>query len=335
MRKLLSGLWLLALLGAASAQTLGPGASGPCSAFGTTAGTCAQGNAAVPYTGAASAVNLNGQQLNNVIIGTTTPLAGLFTTLNASGIFASTNATSGTSTTAAALTANSLGLMENLWVGGQIHSGAAFFPGAGSFSAGVAQVYTSIGAGGTGLTFTAGTNASGAAEIAFYNSAGVNIFAVLPGTSNLQLSSPLNGPVVAIQPTTPSTSTTTGALTVAGGLGVVANAYVGGSMTAVGQLVVATGLPTIASGACGTGTNGTIAGDNQSGIITIGAVATTSCAVTFSKTLANAPKSCVAFPGNATAAGATILAHIDTIAATGFTLSGAVLASTKFNFHCY
>lgn len=36
-----------------------------------------------------------GQQLNNVIIGTTTPLAGSFTTIGASGLITSTNATSG------------------------------------------------------------------------------------------------------------------------------------------------------------------------------------------------------------------------------------------------
>jgi hypothetical protein len=134
---------------------------------------------------------------------------------------------------------------------------------------------------------------------------------------------------------TQSTSASTGSIITAGGIGAAGNIFSGGALTAVGNFVTATGSPTIASGACGTGTNGTIAGDNQSGVITIGAVATTSCAVSFSKTLANAPKSCVAFPGNAAAAAGTVLAYIGTIATTGFTLSGSVLASTKFNYHCY
>lgn len=92
--------------------------------------------------------------------------------------------------------------------------------------------------------------------------------------------------------------------------------------------------PSIASGACGTGTNGTITGSDQSGVITVGAVATTACAVTFGSTWAVAPKSCVFSAANAGAVGATVLPFISAISQTGFTLSGTALASTSFGFQC-
>lgn len=95
--------------------------------------------------------------------------------------------------------------------------------------------------------------------------------------------------------------------------------------------------PTIASGACGTTTNGVItSGSDQSFIITIGAVATTSCAVTFGSTWTTKPRSCIFGAGNAAAIAATTLPFIapTNITTTGVTLSGAVLASTVWNVQC-
>jgi hypothetical protein len=92
--------------------------------------------------------------------------------------------------------------------------------------------------------------------------------------------------------------------------------------------------PTIASNACGSGTNGSIgAGSNdQAGQIVIGAAATTGCAVGFSAAWTTAPKSCLFSPANAAAAAA--LAYISALNGNGFTLSGAVLASTHWSYQC-
>ena len=95
-----------------------------------------------------------------------------------------------------------------------------------------------------------------------------------------------------------------------------------------------TSTPTIASGACGTGTNGSISGTDQSGLITIGAVATVSCAVTFGHSYATAAKACTFSPATSASASTTVLAYISAISVSGFTLSGSVLASTSFYYHC-
>jgi hypothetical protein len=97
---------------------------------------------------------------------------------------------------------------------------------------------------------------------------------------------------------------------------------------------VAGATPTIASGACGTGTNGTIAGTDLSGKITIGAVATTDCAVTFGETFAAAPAACTFSPADSASAGVGVLPYISAIGTTGFTLSGTALASTSFYYVC-
>lgn len=93
--------------------------------------------------------------------------------------------------------------------------------------------------------------------------------------------------------------------------------------------------PTIASGACGTGSNGTITGSDHAGKITIGAAATTACAVSFGTTFAAAPTACTFSPASSASAATTVLAYISAISTTGFTLSGAVLASTSFYYQCF
>lgn len=109
----------------------------------------------------------------------------------------------------------------------------------------------------------------------------------------------------------------------ASGTGVVANL----------QLTLASGSPTIASGACGTGTNGTITGSNQAGIITVGSASATTCVVGFSATLATAPAACSPSPANSAAISAG--AYIPAPSTSGFTLTGAALANTAWNFHCF
>lgn len=110
--------------------------------------------------------------------------------------------------------------------------------------------------------------------------------------------------------------------------------FAGGTFT--GPIATNSGTPTIASGACGTTNNGTVAGDNQSGKVTIGAAATATCAVTFSLTFATAPKAVVLTPANAAAAALAAGApFVSAVTTGGFTFQAAALASTTWYFHAY
>jgi len=107
------------------------------------------------------------------------------------------------------------------------------------------------------------------------------------------------------------------------------------TLSATDMISSAAGATTIASGGCGTGTNGSVAGTNQVGQITIGATATTACTVNFSKTLAAAPKACIVFPANAAAAATgTTVAYVSAITTAHFVLTGSALASTVYNYLC-
>jgi hypothetical protein len=109
-----------------------------------------------------------------------------------------------------------------------------------------------------------------------------------------------------------------------------------GNMGVTGHISMSTGnTPTIASAACGALTNGTITGTDQEGKITIGAATTTTCAVTFgSSTWPSAPTGCTFSPASAASAALTVLPYISAVSSSGFTLSGSVLASTSFYYHC-
>ena len=90
--------------------------------------------------------------------------------------------------------------------------------------------------------------------------------------------------------------------------------------------------PTIASGACGTGTNGVLtSGNDQAGLITIGASATTTCAITFANAFATAPRAVSLQPANAAAAAALTGEYISALSTSGFTITG-VLASTTWYY---
>lgn len=298
MKRLLAGLWLLALLSAASAQTLGPGASGPCSVFGTAAGTCAQGNAAVPYTGASGTVNLNAQQLTNVVV-------------NTSGTITSTNATASSSkTTGALIVTGGIGSSGNV--------SAASFGASADFTSIVPISITDTGTGGVSWQQGPTVGSGNHSIYGFFGGSQLAMFMFASGEVQL----PTN---------IASSGVNSGTLVVGGGAGIAGALYIGG------QFITTTGTPTVASGACGTLTNGSIgSGDNQSHQLVIGAVATTSCAVTFSGSgLPAAPKSCTFSPANAAAAASTVLARIGTIATTGYTMTGAVLASTNWNVQCF
>jgi hypothetical protein len=95
------------------------------------------------------------------------------------------------------------------------------------------------------------------------------------------------------------------------------------------------GIPTIASGACGTGTNGSISGTNFSGVITIGASATATCTIGFSQTIPVPPTACLIFPGNAAAAATgTTVARVGAPSTTNWVIMGSALASTVYSYLC-
>jgi len=110
-----------------------------------------------------------------------------------------------------------------------------------------------------------------------------------------------------------------------------------GAWTFKGQIASNAGLPTIASGACGATTNGAVvAGStNQSGGITIGAAATTTCTLSWSATLGVAPKACVFFPANAAAAATgTTVAWVGAPSTTSVVLNGSALANANYSYVC-
>jgi hypothetical protein len=110
-----------------------------------------------------------------------------------------------------------------------------------------------------------------------------------------------------------------------------------GTSTFSNQIISASGTPTIASGACGTGANGAVVlgSTNQSGSITIGASATTTCTISWSATLATAPNACVFFPMNATAAATgTTLARNSAPTTSQVVLTGGALANANYGYVC-
>jgi hypothetical protein len=104
-----------------------------------------------------------------------------------------------------------------------------------------------------------------------------------------------------------------------------------------GQIIPAYGTPTIASGACGATTNGTIAagGTNQSGEVIIASATTTTCTISFSTTLSAAPIACLLEPGNAQAATELANSYVSAITTGHFVITGTALASTDYYFHCF
>ena len=93
------------------------------------------------------------------------------------------------------------------------------------------------------------------------------------------------------------------------------------------------GTPTISSGACGTGTNGSIAanGNDQGFEVLIGSAATTTCTITFSGTFATAPREAQITPANsAAAAQGTTLAYVSSLGTTSMVITGSALANANY-----
>lgn len=138
----------------------------------------------------------------------------------------------------------------------------------------------------------------------------------------------LYGPI-SMTDSTASTSPVTGAIVNPGGLGVAGATFLGGKLSVGGQIISTFGVPTIASGACGTGTNGSISGTNQAGLITIGAAGTTTCTVSFSTTI-TAPNACIVTQSGGTAE----LTKVTSVSSSNFVVAGATMASTSYYYIC-
>jgi hypothetical protein len=117
-------------------------------------------------------------------------------------------------------------------------------------------------------------------------------------------------------------------------LGFSTNSAVAGTIDTNQHWRVGANTPTIASGACGATTNGTLsaASTDQSGEIIIGAAATTTCTVSFGLAYTTAPRSVMLTPGNAAAIGATVLPYVSSIGTANFVVTGSLLASTSFYY---
>lgn len=131
----------------------------------------------------------------------------------------------------------------------------------------------------------------------------------------------------------------TGTLTATGALSVPSATTASGDMTlgaASGNVRVGTGsVPTISSGACGAGANGTIAAGSRSnaGTVQIGATAATVCTIVFAAAMTTAPV-CVIAPADSAGVGATVLAYISANTVNGFVITGTALANVNFNYIC-
>lgn len=168
-------------------------------------------------------------------------------------------------------------------------------------------------------------NETGGPQFSCINNAVNTLIPCLFSASNWSIDASGNGIFAGL-------TVSTGNLTVSTG-SIVAPTF-SGLATFSGQFVSTFGTPAIASGACGTTTNGTIAGSNQSGIITIGPATTTSCTISFSTTI-TAPNACVFSPGNSVAAAqGTTLAYSHAFGTTSWILTGSALTSGVYNYIC-
>jgi hypothetical protein len=93
------------------------------------------------------------------------------------------------------------------------------------------------------------------------------------------------------------------------------------------------GTPTIATNACGSTTQGTIAtgGNDQAFHVTVGTALVTSCTITFSSAFGTAPREATLTPANATAAAAgTTVAFVSSLTTTAVTISATAIAGASY-----
>lgn len=147
------------------------------------------------------------------------------TIASATNDIALASTTSGTSTTAAALTAKSLGLTENLYSGGQINSTGGYVSATSATEADLHAIKTGTGA--VDASFYAGNNVVGLYD----NTNSKGILAYTPTTFALTIGT--TGTVATFAGTTSGTSTTAASI-LGKSLGLTENLRVGGSVSAFG-----------------------------------------------------------------------------------------------------
>lgn len=132
-----------------------------------------------------------------------------------------------------------------------------------------------------------------------------------------------------------TTLTATGATSLQSTLGVTGAATLSSTLATSGHAQFASGTtPSVAANACGSTTQGTVSGTDQSFALTIGTASVTSCTVTFGSTFATAPN-CSLTPANSTAAAwGTTAAYVSSTTTTALALAGSALASAKYIVHC-
>lgn len=222
-----------------------------------------------------------GNQINNVIIGTSTPLAGTFTTL------ASTDATDASnSTTAGAVFSGGLAVAKNYAsAGGFFVKGSAvvtsvavgIYPGTINDSSVPLQISPNAAGGATSVYFGLNKDQTGSGYglLIGYDVQGVSVgtaASVFRNVTNLPIYFVVNNSVaplsietgvnlaavqVYVRATTASTSTTTGGLRVDGGAGIAGAIWAGADINVAGNVVSTVAAKTLvlkrgSNGCCGT-----------------------------------------------------------------------------------
>ena len=196
-------------------------------------------------TGATLSVSASQPQITSV--GTLTSLS--VTGISTLGRITSTDATQSTNSTTGSVTvAGGLGVARNLYIGGVSgHSGLATFSG-GINGVGGSTVLGTLSAGSVSATSLSLSGSLSALGYCYLGDMSANVVSVLAlsaaadlfaeGTLNVIGSSTLNGPVTLgtmnAMDVSQSTSITTGAITIAGGLGIAKNTYIGGALVVTG-----------------------------------------------------------------------------------------------------
>lgn len=191
-----------------------------------------------------AAIAFTGGTINGVTVGLTTPAAGKFTTIQGTD---TTDASD--SVTGALKIAGGVGIAKKLFVGTSFQVGSGSTTNAG-WIAGYRGDSGYSGLWNTGVTpSTTNYSLAGNSTLTVLNAA-TTLYLANAGTGIVSLTSSLLSSTVGIHAanTTDSSSTTTGSLKTAGGLGVVKKAYFGDSINvaAPGTITVGTGSGTSA-----------------------------------------------------------------------------------------
>ena len=229
LKQFISALVVFVLAFGASAQTTQLRSNNVLFTGGTISGALAVGGTwtasgtwTLPALTLGGTVSGGGNQINNVIIGTVTPLAGYFTTLSATGAISGTLLTGSTG----------LSIKGNTFEATGSGAEVAYDAGAGIFRAynRTGSAYLPVEVAGA----TIALQIAGATKLSIDASGNTSL-----GTNSLTAGTLSASGAINTDSTTDSTSTTTGSIQTDGGLGV-AKAIYAGTTVRVGGYTVAT-----------------------------------------------------------------------------------------------